>query len=580
VFVKVKLAKSAGFCWGVRRTMNIAMDAADNADGQVHTFGPLIHNPQVVDLLASKGMTVVKEFDELQQGSTLIIRAHGIPPETRQELKSRGVKLRDGTCPLVAKVHAHIKKYLGLGYSLVILGHRDHPEVIGHLGYARDRGMVIGSVDEVETLPPMDKVCLVSQTTANEIKFHEVAERLKAKYDDCVVVNTICDDTHTRQEEVLQVAEGVDAMVVVGGKGSSNTQRLVELSISKGIPAFHVETADELDLGALTEYETVGVTAGASTPNWIIQQVVERLEQAQTRRPTGWKLAQRLLGFLTQTNVYVALGAMALTFANMQLLDMPFTPLYLIIAGMYVYAVHTLNRLAESKAGKLNDPIRIEFYERHRGILRGSALACALGTMVLSYSLGWGPMALTTLMVVMGGLYQTNLIGSARANTLKYRRLKDIPTSKTLFVPLAWAVITLALPALSRDVTQPWWQVGALFCVTFLVVFLRSALLDIRDIQGDRLVGRETIPIVLGTQRTWQLLVATTAILGLYFVVAASIGWLRPLQASYLLGVAYLALGLYLITRQRIVRRFLSESLVDGAFLVFGAIAFVTWLVG
>jgi len=578
--VKVKLAKSAGFCWGVRRTMNIAMDAADNADGAVHTFGPLIHNPQVVDLLASKGMTVVKEFDELQAGSTLIIRAHGIPPETRQELKSRGVKLRDGTCPLVAKVHAHIKKYLGLGYSLVILGHRDHPEVIGHLGYARDRGVVISSAEEVDTLPPMAKVCLVSQTTANEIKFHEVAERLKAKYDDCVVVNTICDDTHTRQEEVLQVAETVDAMVVVGGKGSSNTQRLVELSKSKGIPAFHVETADELDLGQLTEYETVGVTAGASTPNWIIQQVVERLEQAQTRRPTGWKLAQRLLGFLTQTNIYVALGAMALTVANMQLLDMPFTPLYLVIAGLYVYAVHTLNRLAESKAGKLNDPMRTEFYQRHRGVLRGSALACALGTMALSYHLGWGPLALTTLMVVMGGLYQTDLVGGPRSNALKYRRLKDIPTSKTLFVPLAWAVITLVLPALSSEVALPWWQIGALFCMTFLMVFLRAALLDIRDIQGDRLVGRETIPIVLGTQRTWQLLVATTAILSLFFVVAPSVGWLRPVQASYLIGVAYLGVSLYLITRQRIVRRFLSESLVDGAFLVFGAIALVTMLVG
>jgi (E)-4-hydroxy-3-methyl-but-2-enyl pyrophosphate reductase len=578
--VKVKLAKSAGFCWGVRRTMNIAMDAAENADGPVNTFGPLIHNPQVVDLLASKGMNVVKNFDDMQEGSTLIIRAHGIPPETRQALKTRGVKLRDGTCPLVAKVHAHIKKYLGQGYSLVILGHQDHPEVIGHLGYARDRGTVISSAEEVDTLPPMDKVCLVSQTTANELKFHEAAERLKAKYADCVVVNTICDDTHTRQEEVLQVAATVDAMVVVGGKGSSNTQRLVELSGSKGIPAYHVETADELDLDKLTEYETVGVTAGASTPNWIIQQVVERLEQAQTRRPTGWKLAQRALGFLTQTNLYVALGAAALTFANMELLGLPFTPLYLIIAAMYVFAVHTLNRLAESQAGKLNDPIRTEFYQQHRGILRGSALACALGTLALSLSLGPAPLAVATLMVVMGGLYQIDLVRGARANSLKYRRLKDIPTSKTLFVPLAWAAITLALPALSTETLLSWWQVGALFCMTFLIVFLRSALLDIQDIQGDRLVGKETIPIVLGTERTLQLLMATTAILAVLFIAAPLSGWLSPIHAAFLIGVAYLAVCKYLITGQRIVRRFLSESLVDGTFFVFGAIALMTMLIG
>jgi (E)-4-hydroxy-3-methyl-but-2-enyl pyrophosphate reductase len=577
--VKVKLAKSAGFCWGVRRTMNIAMDAAANADGPVHTFGPLIHNPQVVDLLASKGMKVVDTFDELQDGTTLVIRAHGIPPETRQELKSRGVKFRDGTCPLVAKVHAHIKKYLGQGYELVILGHKDHPEVIGHLGYAQGHGTVIGSVEDVDSLPPMDKVCLVSQTTANEIKFHQVAERLKTRYDDFVVVNTICDDTHTRQEEVLQVAEAVDAMVIVGGKGSSNTQRLVELSRSKGIPAFHVETADELELDNLTEYETVGVTAGASTPNWIIQQVVERLEQAQTPRPTSWKLAQRLLRFFTLTNLYVGLGAAALTYANMELLGLGFAPLSLLIAAMYVYAVHTLNRLAESKAGKLNDPNRTEFYQQNRGILQASALGCALATVALSLGLGWGPLVLTALMVVMGGLYQTDLIRGGRANALKYRRLKDIPTSKTLFVPLAWAVITLVLPVVSSATPLPWWQTAALFCMTFLIVFVRSALLDIRDIQGDRLVGKETIPIVLGTERTLQLLVGALAILALLFSVAPLSGWLSLMHASFLLSVAYLAAGAYLITRQRIVRRFLSESLVDGAFLVFGAIALLaTWI--
>jgi 4-hydroxy-3-methylbut-2-enyl diphosphate reductase len=560
--------------------MNIAMDAAENTDGPVNTFGPLIHNPQVVDLLASKGMNVVNSFDELQEGTTLVIRAHGIPPETRQELKSRGVKFRDGTCPLVAKVHAHIKKYLGQGYNLVILGHKDHPEVIGHMGYAQDHGTVISSAEDVDALPPMDKVCLVSQTTANELKFHEAAERLKAKYADCVVVNTICDDTHTRQEEVLHVAEGVDAMVIVGGKGSSNTQRLVELSRSKGIPAYHVETADELELDKLTEHETVGVTAGASTPNWIIQQVVERLEQAETRRPTGWKWVQRVLRFLTLTNLYIALGAAGLTLANTALLGLPFTPLYLLIAALYVFAVHTVNRLAESKAGKLNDPNRTEFYQQHRGILQGSALACALGAIALSFSLGWGPLALTTLMVVMGGLYQIDLVRGECASSLKYRRLKDIPTSKTLFVPLAWAAITSILPALSSAASIPWWQIAAFSCMSFLIVFVRSTLLDIRDIQGDRLVGKETIPIVLGTKRTLQLLVGAMAILVMLFVAAPLSGWLGPMHMVFLLGVTYLAVVAHLITHQRIARRFLSESLVDGTFFVFAAIALVTMLVG
>jgi len=244
-----------------------------------------------------------------------------------------------------------------------------------------------------------------------------------------------------------------------------------------------------------------------------------------------------------------------------------------------VFAVHTLNRLAEVKAGKLNDPYRSEFYQQHRSILQASALACGLGAIAMSFSLGWGALALTTLMVVMGGLYQTDLVWGERANSLKYRRLRDIPTSKTLFVPLAWAVMTLILPALSASAPVLWWQMGALSCMAFLLVFVRSTLLDIRDIQGDRLVGKETIPIVLGLKRTMQLLVGATAILGLLFVAAPLSGWLNPLHASFLLGVGYLAGVAYLITQQRIARRFLSESLVDGTFLVFGAIALVTMLI-
>jgi 4-hydroxybenzoate polyprenyltransferase len=308
--------------------------------------------------------------------------------------------------------------------------------------------------------------------------------------------------------------------------------------------------------------------------------VVERLEQADTRRPTGWKLVQRVLRFLTLTNLYVAMGAAGLTLANMELLGLPFTPLYLLIAALYVFAVHTVNRLAESRAGKLNDPNRTEFYQRYRGVLQGSALASALGAIALSFSLGWGALALTTLMVVMGGLYQIDLVRGECASTLKYRRLKDIPTSKTLFVPLAWAAITSVLPALSSATPIPWWQIAALSCMSFLIVFVRSTLLDIRDIQGDRLVGKETIPIVLGTKRTLQLLVGAMTILAMLFVAAPLSGWLGTIHMAFLLGVGYLAVGAYLITHQRIARRFLSESLVDGTFFVFAAIALVTMLVG
>ncbi|MEK7822223.1 MAG: 4-hydroxy-3-methylbut-2-enyl diphosphate reductase, partial [Planctomycetota bacterium] len=275
--MKVKVAKTAGFCMGVKRAMDIVLDAAyteKHKGATVYTDGPLIHNPQVLDLLQEKGIRTLKEGAELDK-NRVVIRAHGITPSRKKEIESMGAKISDATCPHVMRVQNIIKRYSVQGYSTIIIGDSGHAEVVGLLGYAEGRGYVVGSMDDIDNLPPLEKVCVVAQTTQDKRLFQAATSRLKEKYKNCEVFETICGSTHDRQDEVINLCKSVDAMVVVGGRGSANTNRLVKICESEGVPTFHIETEAELNLGRLEDFEGVGVTAGASTPQWLLKRIVD-----------------------------------------------------------------------------------------------------------------------------------------------------------------------------------------------------------------------------------------------------------------------------------------------------------------
>ena len=259
--MKVKFAKTAGFCMGVRRAMEMVLAEANRGEGPLFTFGPLIHNNQVLDLLESKGVRSVEDLDGLETGR-IVIRAHGIPPQKRQDLKDTGLKIIDATCPRVARVQAIIRYHTKKGYTAVIVGDKDHAEVIGLMGYSKGPVHVIQGVEDVSTLAILDRVFVVAQTTQNEKNYREVVKALKEQFPDVLVFDTICDATHQRQREVRSLKDQVDALVVVGGYHSGNTQRLVEVSRRSGIPTFHVETEKDLDKENLLEMQVIGVTAG------------------------------------------------------------------------------------------------------------------------------------------------------------------------------------------------------------------------------------------------------------------------------------------------------------------------------
>lgn len=275
--MKILVAKTAGFCWGVSRAIDLVMNAAAEGHVPIYTDGALIHNPQVLKVLESSQIHMSKDVDSITEG-TIAIRAHGITPERRNQLKDKGLRIVDATCPHVGGIQGIIKKHAMQGYHIVIVGETGHPEVIGLMGFTQGHGYLIDCDEDIEKLPPMDKVCIVAQSTQSRARLHEVTAKVRERYPDALMFDTLCDVTADRQDEVLAMAKEVDLMIVVGGKNSGNTQRMAELSREAGVPTYHIETEDELCFDEIKGYEVIGLTAGASTPDWMIKRVYERLE--------------------------------------------------------------------------------------------------------------------------------------------------------------------------------------------------------------------------------------------------------------------------------------------------------------
>ena len=287
--MKVIRAKSAGFCWGVERAIQIAREEAQGGKRRVYTDGPLIHNKQMMDALGKEDVQEVGDYQSSQdldlketteKESVVVVRAHGISPQRRDYLKGLGLPFRDGTCPDVGIIAGKVKSHAERGYDVVIFGDPQHPEVIGLLGYAAGRGHVVQNLDDIEKLPAFDgSVAMVSQSTMFTHEFKKLTARLAEIYPELVVFDTICGATKERQSDLVElVKEGAEAIVVIGGKHSANTRKLAKLASSHNRPTFHVETAEDLNPDELSSFSTVGVTAGASTPEFIIRSVCERLE--------------------------------------------------------------------------------------------------------------------------------------------------------------------------------------------------------------------------------------------------------------------------------------------------------------
>lgn len=274
--MQIIVAKRAGFCFGVKRALDIAFNFAKDTKEGVFTLGPLIHNPQVVDKLATDGVKPTEDIHS-SEIKTLIIRTHGVAPKIYDDIAKMGYNLVDATCPFVKKAQRYAQKLKEEGYQVLIVGDRKHPEVQSLLGFAGDNAMVVSANGPFPALK--HKVGIIVQTTQPAEALEKVTTYVLGSAKEIKIYNTICDSTAQRLEETKELAKIVDTMIVVGGKNSANTTQLTNLSMKICAKVYHIETADEIRSGWFKGDKKVGITGGASTPQWIINEVVEKIKE-------------------------------------------------------------------------------------------------------------------------------------------------------------------------------------------------------------------------------------------------------------------------------------------------------------
>jgi (E)-4-hydroxy-3-methyl-but-2-enyl pyrophosphate reductase len=564
----VKLAKTAGFCMGVKRAVDMVIDMARHKGRQtIYTYGPLIHNPQTVELLRKRGVIPIQCLDEIESapdGAVMVIRAHGISPQERRRIKEKGFRIVDATCPKVALVQAIIRKHAAAGFRVLIAGDREHPEANGLLGFTGESGIVLGSPEEVDALPGMDKVCVVAQTTHSVELYAEIVRRIRKRFPEAVVFETICDSTEKRQNEIKALAAGADALFIVGGLNSANTRRLAELAKIQGRPAFHIETAEELKKIDIEPYRRIGVSAGASTPNWIIDRVVNHLTGRQGKRKEIPRRLFTIWVFAVRTDIYSAAGAGCLSLTAMLLQGLPVNPLHILTASLYVYSMHVLNRFINRRASSISS-FREESYLLHERIYVTLAVISMILALGASLVAGWAPFILLFVISLFGVLYNTNLLPAG----WRFQSLKDLPGSKNIATAVAWGAVTAILPWLEKG-PAPTPGLAVAFFFTASLVFILSALSDILDIQSDRLIGRETLPVFIGEKRTLLLLQVISGLLFVLLLIASQAGWTTSLGFVLFSSVFYIWICFKLYDRRSGFSGVVLEGLLESSYIVAG----------
>ncbi len=541
----ITIAKNAGFCPGVKRAIDHVLELSKKTGKKIYTLGPLIHNKEVIKSLEENNVFAVNSpLDIKEENAILVIRAHGIPPELEKEIRSMKLEIIDGTCSLVKSVHRNISQYREKGYTTVIVGDKDHAEVLGLKGYAGESSFVISGPDEAEKLPEMDKVNIVSQTTQEEDVFFACAEALKKKAKELIISNTICNPTRLRQRETLEMSAGADLVVVVGGKHSANTARLYEICSRLAKRSVLIEKPEELDEKILHGTQNIFITAGASTPNWLIEAVA-----AKARRTVfPDKKGSQLWNYFLDSGAYTGLAAGFFTLACAKFLGVYGLPKKIVFASAaFVLSLHILNR-AVSKD--------------HNASARDFTSAKITAYMSGGASLLLVLLSDIKLFFICSFFW---LFGFAYSASPK-AHLRNLPGSKEAAMALGWTFACAILPIMNFKASFNMEEF--LFCLfAFLVSLNRSVLLSAAQSKNDLLVGKESLYKTLGHIKTFRILyfLAFLSLLSLYLAAGkASVNiWALIFMGYQFWLIRNFSLG-------KIPDKLNSEALTDLIFILTG----------
>lgn len=553
----VTVASSAGFCPGVKGAIDKVLELEAAGRKPIYTLGPLIHNKQVTDMLAAKQITSIDHPQQAaDRGGVLVIRAHGITPQFRQEVMQSGMHIEDATCPLVKHAHDVISKYAQQGYHTVIVGDGGHAEVIGLLGCTQDKGTVVSGPEEAEKLPAFDKVNVVAQTTQKESVFLATAEVIKNKAAVCQISNTICHPTKLRQRETVEQAKNADLVIVVGGKHSANTARLALLCRELSPQVVHIETESELSAEQVLVPKRIFITAGASTPNWVINQVAHWVRQTRQSRSRALSaILRRVWENFVTCGFYTAFAAAALTYVCMRLQGLPGQIRPLIFSWLFVFGLTTVNR-------------RLEKQNRTSAPLWCGWTACA-AALSLAGTLGLRVFLPACLFIGAGLLYPWR-------HVLKSKVL-SLPGTKDVVTALGWTFACAVLPALSNGMV---WRKAAYLAVFYagLLVFMRSVTLGFTSANKDLMIGKESFYKAFGIGKTKLAIAVLLTALTAALAALRLMPWKPELTAMLLLGNCYtIFIVIYYYTHPA-SRGVKEETLIDAQFYVLWLMAWLSVL--
>jgi 4-hydroxy-3-methylbut-2-enyl diphosphate reductase len=365
------------------------------------------------------------------------------------------------------------------------------------------------------------------------------------------------------------MASEMDAVLIVGGKNSANTKRLADLARKQKTPTFHIETAEEINNINMEPYNRIGISAGASTPNWIIDRVMDKVAESQTRKLKKVGGLVNLWLWAVKTDIYSAIGAGCLCLACMFLQKIEAGISYVAIASLFVYAMHVLNRLTNRKPGGFLGSFREEIYLKHEKKYLIAAFFSIIAALLLAFNNGIIPFTVLFTISLAGAIYNLKILPAG----WRFQSLKDLPGSKNIFMAIAWGAVTAILPALDSNYSLSFSLVIA-FAFTFGLVFIRSAISDILEIQSDKLIGRETIPVLIGKERTKKVLKTMILILLAIIFISYFGGWTSSLSLYLLLCLLYVWICFRLCDRRAglsgaVMEGFLETSYVIAGFCVF-----------
>ena len=568
--MNVDIGKFAGFCDGVKYAVENTFSQAAKNNNDIYIDGHLIHNPQTLDMLENIGVKTYEDNEDMSvlDGKTVIVRAHGISPSRREALSSHAKKIVNLTCKYVAKIQGLVKKHSSLGYRVIVIGNPNHPEIIGVCGYANDV-YVVYQDEDIDKLPEDNKKTLiVAQTTLQKNVFDKFVSKIQEKYKDTeeiIIKNTICEATEQRQTEVLEIAKRNDVVLVIGGSESSNTRNLYKIASSIK-PAFYVEFKEDLEKLDLSKYKNVGIMAGASTPDWLIEDVAQTIKDKYSGPIT--KFFSKIFDFLNYGYIFFSLGAFLMSYAIYDILSQPFQfQIGIIIALYYLYM--SLGNGYSNYTIKISDKRRYLFYQKNKIFFMSLIVISALLMFYFSYKMSVGILMLSILSSLLGIGYNISFENKSRfESSIFFKLFKKLIPFKAIVISVAVTVLMNgSIFIMNRDIiNEKPFSYSFSAAIVFLFMFIRQALIEIKFSQSDKIAGAVTLTTYIDSSKL-AIITRTIPLILILFMIAGIITNKFPLEINklkYFIPIIYSSIISFMVMKKKIITsRHLFSILID-----------------